>query len=69
MKRNNKTYGQIKEEVKEAEAVKQDFAKISNMEYHSKHNMTGEQKFYLLTTFIICATVMGFFALLTGAFS
>lgn len=66
MKRNQKTFGQIKEEVKEAEAVKSDFAKAANMEYRSKHSLTGEQKFYLLTTLIACAAVLGFFFILTG---
>lgn len=52
MKRNNKSYGQIKEEVREAEAVKRDFAKAANMEYRSRHNMTGEQKYHLLMAVI-----------------
>lgn len=66
MKRNNKTFGQIKEEVKEAEAVKQDFAKAANLEYRSKHSLTGEQKFNLLITLIACAAVLGFFFILAG---
>lgn len=67
MKRNSKTFGQIKEDVREAEAIKQDFAKTANLEYRSKHNLTSDQKFYLIVTFIACAAVLGFFFIMTHA--
>lgn len=61
-----KTFKQVVSNIEDASRDTDKVLKAARLQRSPNSYMTGEQKFYLLTTFIVCAAVLGFFFIMIG---